>query len=280
MLRPGLFENDTYGLSNALWGKVPLEYIFGFSDRRCGIGLIDDFVGFGESSAVSSNVGRYNSNGIAYRTWEETSGIVTPSAAYGGTIALEGDSGATDNDCAAIQAGGGTMCPFAVIPGTSGSLFFEARFKVSSVAASIGNFFVGLGGSGLGATSDLLITDSNAFVTNGSFLGFGRLGASTTALGLFYERSGGTTGTKAAVGTLVADTYIKAGFVFDGANGDLLPWIDGVAIPGSRVSAASAAATPWPDGYMTLLASIKQMDATTPLILTLDWWAVAQLAAA
>lgn len=280
MLRPSLPDTSLDGLSNTLWANVPLEYIFGFSDRNAGIGLIDDFVGFGPTAAVASNVGRYASNGVAYKSFEENSTSIAGSAAAGGVVALTATN--TDNDDVNIQAGGGATCPFGVVPGTHGTLFFEARFKVNSVAASIANFFVGLAGAGACVT-DGIISDSNAFVTNKSFLGFGRLDSSTTALGLFYNRNGGTTGTVAAVGTLAADTYIKAGFRWSGRSPNfLVPYINGVAMDGIAgtskiVSAAATGATPWPDALMTLFAGIKQISTGTAGILTLDWWAAAQL---
>lgn len=266
-------QTDTYGLSDGLWKNLVKEYVFGNGHRNYGYGLFDDFIGFGESAAVASNVGRYNSNGISYRSWEETSASIAVAAALGGAIALTPTT--SDNDCVAIQAGNGTMCPFAVIPGTSGTLVFEARFKIATVTASYANFFIGLGGAGLGAASDALITDTNAFVTNGSFLGFGRLGAATTGLTLYYERNGGTVGSKDDVGTLAADTYIKAGFVFDGTAQTLTPWINGVEVPSERVLAAATGATPWPNAYMNLLAGVKEI-ATTAGVLTIDWWACGQ----
>jgi len=281
-LRPMLPGSDTYGPSIGLWGKMPLEYIFGYTDRNYGTGLIDDLVGFGPTVAVATNVGHYTSNGVAYKSFEQNSTSIAGGAVAGGAVALTAT--ATDNDDVNLQAGGGATCPFGVVPGTHNTLLFEARFKISSVTASIANFFVGLAGAGACVT-DGIISDSNAFVTDKSFLGFGRLDASTTALGLFYERNAGTVGTVAAVGTLVADTYIKAGFCWSGRSPCILvPYIDGVAMDGvvgtnKLVSAASTAATPWPDALMTLFAGIKQIDGSVAGVLTLDWWAVGQMAA-
>ena len=184
----------------------------------------------------------------------------------------------------AISAGAITasanIVPFALIPNTSGELYFEAYFKVSSDTTAIYDCFVGLAGSGCGVTA-LPLTASDILGST-SAIGFGHLQADTTDLGLMYNRSGGTPSRTAAVATLAADTFIKAGFNWSRKRNSVIPYINGVAMDGIAgtskiISPTVTGATPWPNDYMTLCASILNYT-TTSVNMTLQWWAAAQLA--
>jgi len=284
---------DELGLTSALWGKMPLDRIFGLQDARSGVGVYDDFVGFG--GTLSTNTGEYFSQGnryIAYQTANSllTNVAFTPTPAsvaptsYG-AICLGGTAAINDNDEIAMQWGGHELTPygsfpFSVIPGMSGDLVFECRIKVASIAVDIGNFFIGLAGAaGVAPVATAVpITSSDAFVTTLSLLGFGRLAAATTgAAGLYYERASGTVASKATVATLVADKYIKLGFRWSATEKTVMPWVDGSPVPGSIVSSATTGATPWPNDYMAPVMAVMQKDGTTAQTMTVDWWACAQV---
>ena len=124
-------------------------------------GLFDDFLGFGFSGAISTADAWANSNGIAYHVYlDDNAGLnaapgimaavptTTPAVDLNGPGVLSIDPDDDGDDDAIIQAGNGTMMPFAVIPGTSKDLAFECRFKISAIAASETDFFIGLGGTG------------------------------------------------------------------------------------------------------------------------------------
>jgi len=291
MLRPqlgGTFE--TYGLSNALWSNVPLEYIFGFKDRSYGLGLIDNFVSLGQAAALSSSLGRYVSNGIAYRSYElfggtSAAGISakTPAAARPGGIVL--GTSTSDNDECSLQAGSisatGSIVPFAMVPDTHNDLYFECSFKVSSITTAIYSMFVGLAGTG-GAVTNMPISAADV-IGSMSAIGFSKLQAGTSSLSLAYNRASGTPGAMTGVATLVADTYVKAGFKWQRKGNMVIPYINGLALDGVTgnnkvITSATTAATPWPNDYMTLCAGLRNYT-TTAVQLTLDWWAVAQVAA-
>jgi uncharacterized membrane protein YtjA (UPF0391 family) len=273
---------------------MPLDAMTNPWDRRGGVAMVDDFVGFG--GVLSTNTGQYFSQGNRWITYQTantllTNVALTPTPASiaptsVGAIRLGCVAGVVDNDEVSMQWGGHELTPFgtypfAVIPGISGDLVFEARFKVESIAATIGNFFIGLAGAAGVApvATGVPITGSDAFVTTLSLLGFGRLAAATTgAFVLDYERASGAVASKTA-GTLVAATYIKAGFRYDSATKTVSQWIDGVELTAaaSKVSAAVTAATPWPNDYMTPVITSVQTDGTTGLGFTPDWVACAQL---
>ena len=254
------------------------------------VGMFDDFLQFGGLLATAD--GQYHSGQNVYRSYQTASTFITNVAETGtpatvapvhrGAINLTGVAGAVDDDVQTLVAGGNLPTPYGcfpynIIPGMSGDLVFEARFKTASVTASIGNLFIGLAGAaGVDTASADCPIAADVMATTLSHVGFGRFGASTTALGLFYERAGGTVATKAAVGTLAADTYIKAGFRWDSHRNVLTPWINGVEITASACSATTTAATPWPNDYMTPVVAHRQIDGTTMSSVTLDWWACAQ----
>lgn len=279
--------------SPKLWGSIapPVSGTFPttLSGNAC-IGMFDDFLQFG--GILSTSAGQYHTGPHLYRSYQTASTFITNVAetatpasvapVHRGAISFAPTAGVADNDVMNLQLGGNVATPFGcfpynVIPKMSGDLVFEARFKVSSVDASIGNFFIGLGGAaGVDTVSADCPIAADVLATTLSMVGFGRFGTSTTAMGLFYERAGGTVATKAAVGTLVADTYIKAGFRWDSRRSVLTPWVDGVEITASACSATTTAATPWPNDYMTPIVAVRQIDGTTALTFTLDWWACAQ----
>ena len=293
MLSWSELDNDRL-FSAKLWGSLapPASGIFPATlSGNPAVGMFDDFNQFGGILATSA--GQYHSGGNLYRSYQTASTFITNVAetatpasvapVHRGAISMTGTAGVADNDVETLVTGGNVSTPYggfpySVIPSMSGDLVFEARFKVSSVTASIGNFFIGLGGAaGVDTASADCPIAADVMATTLSQLGFGRYGTSTTALGLFYERASGTVATKAAVGTLVADTYIKAGFRWDSHRKVLTPWIDGVEITASACSATTTAATPWPNDFMTPIVAVRQIDGTTGLTLTLDWWACAQL---
>lgn len=282
LLSPKLWK----GFARPTFGRVSAD-----QSGNPAIGMFDDFTGF--SGLLSTSDGMYTSEGNTYRSYQTATNVIsnvaltTTPASVGptsiGAISIGSTAAIDDNTVLTLVHGGnmgtpyGTF-PYNVIPKMSGDLVFEARFKVSSVAASAGNFFIGLGGA---ATVDTCSADcpiaADVLATTLSMIGLGRFGSSTTAMGLFYERAGGTVATVAAVGTLAADTYIKGGFRWDSRTQIVTPYIDGEPVAAAkRTTKAIAAATPWPDDYMTPIVGVRNISASVDMRLTLDWWACAQ----
>jgi hypothetical protein len=284
-------NKDTKFLTDALWTGFAREKIFAGLDRD-GVGMIDDFVGFG--GILSTTAGQYFSSSNRYRSYQTASTLLTNVALTTtpatvaptsiGAINLAPTSGVADNDTITMFWGGHELTPygsfpFSVIPKMSGPLVFECRIKVASIAVDIGNFFIGLAGAaGVDpATAVVPFTASDDLVDTLSLLGFGRrAGATDGATGLYYARAGGTHTLISSVATLVADTYIKLGFKWDPLSKTVMPWVDGVPVPTKVVSSTVTAATPWPNDYMTPIMSTMQKDGTTAQTLTVDWWACAQ----
>lgn len=279
-------ELGTRLLSPKLWRGFapPVGGFFPLSASGCPmVGLFDDFVGFGKSGATDTNVERYCSNGITYKGYGDDTAVetyaavptTTPAVDLNGPGVIAMQAHNSDNDISIIQAGGGDMMPFHVIPTSMKELVFECRVKVSAITASCSDIFIGLAGTGAAADSGVLVDDSASLASN-NFLGFTRLATQGSALSFKYQRVGGTEGTKATVATLVADTYVKLGFRYHAARKQCSIWVDGSEVTASRVASTTVSATPWPSLYMNFCAAINY-QATAAHVLYIDWWACAQM---
>lgn len=278
-------EIDTRLLSPKLWKGFapPTGGIFPTAPSgNPVIGLFDDFTGWGQTTPLATSTTYFQSNGISYIGYNDTTVVPTAPAVPTTTPAVDENgpgviylqSDTTDNDIAIIQAGSGTMMPFNVIPTRMQELVFECRFKVSAITASCSDIFIGLAGTGACANSGVLVDDSASLASN-NFIGFTRLGTQGSAMSFKYQRAGGTEGTKATVLTLVADDYIKVGFRYHASRKQCSIWVDGEEVTASRISSTITGATPWPTLYMNFCAAINY-QATAAHILYLDWWACAQ----
>lgn len=123
--------------------------------------------------------------------------VALKAGADGGTLLITTD--AADNDGANIQAKGEAF------KAVTYPLYFGARFKISEATQS--DFFVGL---------SITDTDMLGGVTDGIF--FRKIDGSTTMNFVLCKNS---TETLTAYGTaVVADTWLKLEFLFDGTNID------------------------------------------------------------
>jgi len=279
-------ELGTRLLSPKLWRGFapPIGGVFPLSASGSPVvGLFDDFVGFGKVAPAASNVERYCSNGITYKGYGDDTAVETYAAVPSTTPAVDANGPGviamqahnTDNDISIIQAGGGTMMPFHVIPTLMKELVFECRIKVSAITASCSDIFIGLAGTLAAADSGVWVDDSASLASN-DFIGFTRLATQGSALSFKYQRLLGAEGTKATVATLVADTYVKLGFRYHAARKQCSIWVNGSEVTASRIASTVTGATPWPSLYMNFCAAINY-QATAAHILYTDWWACAQM---
>lgn len=246
-------------------------------------GYFDDFEMFGAVSALATNTTYFQSNGNSYLGYNDATVVptaaavptTTPSVSENGPGVVVMQAGATANNIAILQAGSGTMMPFHVIPTRMQELAFECRFKVSSIAGSQSDIFIGLAGTGACADNGVF-TDAGALASN-NFIGFTRLGTQGSSMSLSYQRVSGTAGSRAnALSTLVADTYIKAGFRYHAQRKQCSIWVNGEEVASLRIGSSITGATPWPNAYMNFLAAVNY-EATAAHQLYVDWWACAQV---
>ena len=186
-------------------------------------------------------------------------------------------SGGTDNDQSMLA----TTVDLGHISdgaGEGAKLWFEARVKVSSIADM--GLFVGLAAEA-DAAVDFLDDNSADLVSTADCIGFHVLTASPTAVGTVYQKGGQTKQpVETGVHTLVADTYVKIGFVYDPdeaeASKRIRFYVNG-AETATAVSATNIAAATFPDSVnMGLMLTTKTGEGVTKSLIV-DWWRFAQV---
>lgn len=257
------------GLSGALWSRVPSHAL----DPRSAKFIYEEFDGFG--GLVAANVGGYASPLGWYKSYEDTGGAIAPLAtSVNGVIEIATDG--TDNDEIWLQHGSATSV-FGKIDTAAGSNFmqiFECRINVDQIAS--GNVFVGMGEEGLAAADT--ITDAGALASK-DLIGFQSLEATPTVLDFVYRKAGQAAQVvKTGAHTLVADTFVKVGWVYDpkapNAN-KVRAFVNGVELT-SYITATNLAAATFPLAEeMSPLFGVKN-STTTAKKLRVDWWAAYQ----
>lgn len=262
------------GLSPRLWSRVQGQSLSpdGFSNWYF---AGSDFLNFGMTTAVASNIGRYADASGAYLSYEDTGNAIAPlETEVGGVIRISLD--ATDNDETWIQPGTAKSV-LGKVSDTAGQdklMLFESRFRVGQINEQ--NVLIGLSEEGL-AVADT-ISDAGALADK-DFLGFFIQEGSGSALKFGYRKSGQALQTLATFGTsLVASTWYKVGFVYDPSapSAKRLAWYVDNVEQSTYVTATNIADATFPDGEeLNLLAGIKNGTAAIRT-LDLDWWNFAQ----
>lgn len=237
--------------------------------------LYDDFVNFGATTAVSTNVGRYASAGGAYYTFEDTGASVSQIATNRkGVIALTTD--ADDNQEVNLTTGGNTG-GLGLISDTAGDdklQIFEARFSVSQIVTQ--NIFIGLAEEGL-AVTDGIIDDSGDH-TSKDMIGFSVNEDAASTLVFSYRKAGQTEQFPiTSLATLAASTFVNVGWVYDpqAKTTERIKIYYNNEENATKVTGANISAATFPDGEeMAMYACVKNVtDITT---LNLDSWAFYQ----
>ncbi len=260
--------NTLRGPSPSIWADCPVLDL----KENFGLGMIfeDDFMNFSQHIS-DQDVQQYSSyidTGVTIKA--------TPTNRYG-EIEVAGND--ADNDEGSITTGGGSGV-LAVITddGTAGKLWFECRIKKASVADNALAFFVGLSEEGM-AIADALVNDTGALKTTADFIGFRVLQDNGEELDFVWQKASQTAVEFANIATLVADTYVKLGFVYDhtqpGAN-RITVFVNGLAISTFGTSTQLAAAT-FPSGEELALLLATKVGTAAESKFEMDWWRVAQL---
>lgn len=261
------------GLSPRLWSFVNGQAMSpdGFSNA---MQIADDFMNFGPSMAVAANVGYYASEGGMYKSYEDNGGSIAQLATVnGGAIKLATDN--TDNDEVSIVGGCGAGA-WANITPTAGSeklTIFETRFQVAQIANTY-NLFIGLAEAGVAASD--FIGDTGAMADK-DLLGFRIAEADGDTLTFVQQNEGDgiAIATKIAdVGTLVADTWYKAGFVYDPtapASKRIRVFFDNEE-NATTISSTDMALASFPDKKLVYAAAIQSASGAIKSV-TLDWYA-------
>jgi hypothetical protein len=269
-------SNNDGRFSDAIWADMPEEVMF---DPCAGIYACDMFTNFGLTTPVSSNVAYYSGGGVvggggSYKSYEDTGGAISQLPTALGRLSISTDN--SDNDEVWLQSCGGTGVLGKISSTAKRKMWFEARIAASQIVTQ--NFFVGLAEEGLAAADT--ITDAGAMASK-DFIGFRVLEDAASAVDIVYRKAGQTEQEVAsAAHTLVANTFVNLGFVYDPDFVDRAQrirfYINGVK-QGSYVSASQAAASTFPDGEeLAFLIGLKN-STTTANTLLCEGWRFAQM---
>lgn len=240
--------------STAIWHDCPILQIT--EDPGTGYLIFDDFL---EVPTHLTNVANGAAQVGRYNTFTSNGSVIKGAAEAGGAAFLNSSA----SNLAAVLAGGGT--PFNLASGQK-KLWFEARVKVGTIANAQNGVFVGLF-SDTAPAAAVPITAAGAMAAD-DFVGFHRLEGDGDKFDLVHGDGTATQLTADAI-TLVADTYVKVGMVFNGSQIEF--FADGLS-----VGTLAVGATQYPDSE-TLGPMIAILGADTEATgVTIDWWRVAQ----
>ena len=240
------------GPSPSIWGTCRwLDFLL---DAREGIAVMDDFTDFYAS-------------GSKYTLLEADAAASIGLIATADCGVLRLAPTTTDNEECNLQGGinEGVLGDFA----TGVRMWFEARVRVSAVTDDVCGIMFGLAEEGCCGAN--LQTDDTAAIADKDYLVFRTLQADGDGLDIEYKTSGVTAVVhKELAGTLVAATWIKAGWYFDGTN--IKFYVNGSKVGDNLLITA----TGFPDGEeMHFVAGAKVGSAAT-LNFDIDWWRYAR----
>lgn len=277
------FGESSRGLSPRLWSLIGSHGAA--PDGSQGLYLSDNFMAFGQSVAVSSNVGCYVSAAGQYKTYEDSSTSIAQLASEtGGVIRLS--LNAADNQEASIcQGGAGTSAATSVlgpinVASSPKPVIFESRFRVSSIADDVASVFIGLMEEN-GAVHNAKVDDTGATIDN-DFIGFetvhtnGGTTGTNASLNFVWKKDGATKVTLiTGVQTLVANTFYKVGFAYlpqNPASKRLLVYVDNTEQTTYGTYTQLSAST-FPDGEELGFTAIAKSGTATASTTDIDWWA-------
>jgi hypothetical protein len=267
----GLLDTSR-GPSQSIWGDCPLlEIINGVTD---GVIHFDEFQA-GPRVAAGAEAS-YAGAGGGYRGFADTGGLVQDGGEVGGTLDLSSDG---DNEGASFRM---ACAPFQ-INRNNGKLWVEARVKSSTITDTKHNLFVGL-------MADVALTAISPITALGALadvnlVGFhrpesarGAAGTGGAIMNTVYKADGVTAVTlQTDAVTLVADTWIKLGMVFDPTNNVLSFFRNGVKLA-TTYTVPTAQGTDFPnDVRLAFVIAVLNATATTPGSSEIDWVKACQI---
>lgn len=245
-----------------------------------GIALFDDFGSFNKTPATTE--GNWAAE-MGYAQFSGTGGTITAGTGLGGEAIFASDD---DNEGAAIRS---LATPFKIIR-TGKKFWFECRVKLSTIADTTFEFFVGLM-ENAALTATVPITTTAATLADQNLVGFYRTESDGDAINTTYKAD---TVTAVTVGTgevvPAANTYMKLGMVFDPQSDNLihdptqagtqyyLTFYNNNLRLASKKQIPSAAGTDFPnDVGLGLCLAVRNAAGSSPGNATIDWWRAAQL---
>ncbi len=270
--------NTDYGLSPQVWSKFPIGTVL--KDPSLGNYFFDDFKDFpGPLGTQTTEIafGKYklfNTGAVKVGRAFQVNSVEL----QGGVMVLPTD---TDNDSASLAQ----AFPSYFLSGltsTSGPLCFEVCMAQKSVLTNMASSFIGLAETDLWTLATAVPLNASDAITNGgSAIGFrieeDGLGVIDTVYSdraTSFTNIGDTEG-----GTLVANTFVKLGMIYDPMNAlrCIRFFVNGVECTTAMTRAALVALTNLDANNLGLIATTCADSAGTAHELYMKWWAVGQL---
>jgi hypothetical protein len=248
-----------------LWHLCPIEAID--AGRIRGWHLWEDFINFPVLGAADTVLHKW-------ATAADTGGTITQIVdEVGGVLALNADTA----DETVVMGTGGNAGGFLKMD-TSHRVWFEARWKVNTIANTTFGVFVGMAEEALVADDAIIAADGT--MADKDYIGFVRLEADGDQCEpVFNKESGTDVVMEADAKTLVADTYVKTGMLWDPTNRQsrfLEIFFDGVKETQAAYDTVGSKAntiddtTNFPGGEELALYIVNEAGAT-PGTLEIDW---------
>lgn len=269
--------NTGRGLSPALWADFPIAEVQ--NGTRDGVFQYDDFL---ETAFVVPTTEAMYGNG--WKGFSSTGGVLTTTGSDAtaansawGVIALGSDG---DDEGASLQKCNAPFKitgPQATAAARSGRLVFECRVKVSSIADTISDCFIGLCELST-LTATVPITATAGTLADKNFVGFHRLATDGDQFDVKYKADGQTVATVVAdAQQLVADTYVKLGFVYNPLTSYMSFYGNGLNF-GTDYLTVATAGNPFPNDVNLALtiATLNAAGSISPTF-SVDWIACGQL---
>jgi hypothetical protein len=263
----------TRGLSPGIWQDH--NFIGGnLADPSLIPVCFDEFATLGVMASATSQGG--------YITYQDTGVTIQQAAACDnseeefGLLEVAGND--ADNDEGSIELGAGKSGLVRIDPtaGEKSVIAFEARIKKTSVDDNALAFAFGIGEPGF-AAENALVDDTGALADK-DFVGFQTLQASGEEIDVVYRKSGGSVvQIKDNAATMVADTWIKLGMVYDPnapVDKKIRVFVNGVLQPDSVTDAIISAGTAFPTDEEMTLVFLTKVGAAAESTAYVDWWAV------
>lgn len=263
-------------VSPNIWADCPILHII--LDPGVGYGFKDDFVEFPDPGTITTLV-----NVQGYEIFGEAATTATAGTATGGELVVT--CGTTADGDFVMQLGGGSPFIISDTAGDDRKLWFEVRYKVSAITNDIASLFIGLHALDRAVNAGVFTATQGATVDSAladfASLGFWRPDADGDNPSVVYNKAGQVaTEAIADSSTLVADTYLKTGFVYDPSRNtaERIEFYENNIAEGTWVTGTNIATATFPDAVgMTPTISFVNDDGATDQTLTIDWWRCYQL---
>lgn len=250
--------------SPPLWADCPWHELE--KGNKDGFAYSDDFLGnYVQAANVAASASTLPEPWAAFSNatgGATVASVVSPTDAVGGIQLIS--TTAQEGIHAGLHMAKNLTVPIDALSSTN-RVWFEGRFKVSTITTTEGALFFGLIKVGRLITLGTLATGGGA-VAAVDHLGF--LKATVTAPSALQTTMGNGTSTvqDAAAATLVASTYVKAGFYWNGTIGTW--YVNGAA----NATTVTSSSTQFPAGEnMGLAIGFMAGAAGTSQSVTFDW---------